>query len=116
MGRVAELGSFGDYTMTSASPLFALAGLGDVPGWMFILAFSIWPFHISSALGITTTMTLVGYGPVAVISQCLMLFLLLAAAPVVFRSSKIRFWLKTLYLPIGYPLVTLLTNLIPAFL
>ena len=102
--------------MTSALPLFALAGLGDVPAWMFILAFSIWPFHISSALGVTTTMTLVGYGPAAVISQCLMLFLLLAAAPVVFRSSKIRFWFKTLYLPIGYPLVTLLTNLIPAFL
>ena len=102
--------------MTSTSVLFALAGLGDVPGWMFILAFSIWPFHISSALGITTTLTLVGYGPAAAIFQCVMLILLVAAAPVVFRSSRIRRWLKILYLPVGYPIITFLTNLIPAFL
>ena len=102
--------------MTSTSPLFALAGLGDVPGWMFILAFSVWPFHISSALGITTTLTLVGYGPAAVICQSLMLLLLVVAAPFVFRSSRVRRWVKILYLPLGYPLITLATNLIPGFL
>jgi len=101
--------------MTDVSPMFALAGLGDVPAWMFILAFSLWPFHISTALGITTTLTLHGYGVFAVSFQCLMLLLLLAAAPSVFRSSSMRRWLKILYLPVGYPIITLATNLIPTF-
>ena len=102
--------------MTTSLPLLALAGLGDVPSWMFFVAFSIWPFHISSALGLTTTLTLSGYGPAAVTFQCLMLFLWLAAAPLVLRSLKIRLWLKYLYLPFGYALTTFATNLIPALL
>ena len=99
--------------MTDFSEMFALAGLGDVPALMLILALSLWPFHISSALGITTTLTLHGYGVFAVSLQCLMLLLLPAAAPSVFRSSSIRRWLKILYLPVGYPVITLATNLIP---
>ena len=96
--------------------MFALAGLGDLPAWMFILAFSFWPFHITSALGITTTLTLVGYGPAAILCQSVMLSLLLVAAPLVFRSPRVRRWVKILYLPVAYPLVTLATNLIPGFL
>jgi len=45
-----------------------------------------------------------------------MLFLWLAAAPLVLRSLKIRLWLKYLYLPFGYALTTFATNLIPALL
>jgi hypothetical protein len=84
---------------------------------MFIVAFSIWPFHISSALGIADhALTLVGYGPAAVVAQCLSLLLLIGAAPFVLRSSRVRRWVKILYLPLGYPIVILATNLIPALL
>ncbi|MDB6026539.1 MAG: hypothetical protein JWM68_2762 [Verrucomicrobiales bacterium] len=99
------------------SPLFALAGLGDVPNFIFIMAFSFWPFHISTALGITGyDLRLGGFGTAAVVCQCFMLFLLIVAAPFVFRSQRIRGWVKVLYLLLGYPLVTVATNLIPAFL
>src|SRR6185369_15616262 len=102
--------------MTITAPMIALAGLGDLPAWMFIVAFSFWPFHISSALGITTTLTLVGYGTAAILCQSVMLSLLLAAAPFVFRSPRLRRWVKMFYLPLGYPIVTLATNLMPRFL
>jgi|SRR4051812_40770379 hypothetical protein len=97
-------------------PLLALAGLADTPDWILIVVFSIWPFHISTAIGVTTTLTLVGYGPIAVISQSGALLLLIAPTPFVLRSPKVGRWVKIVYLPLGYPLVTLATNLIPGFL
>jgi hypothetical protein len=102
--------------MNNIFPMFALAGLGDVSEWILFLVISVWPFHISSALGVTSTMTLHGYSPAAVAIQCLGLFLLLAAAPRVFREGANRPLLKALYLPVGDPVVTLSTNLIPGFL
>jgi hypothetical protein len=90
-------------------PLFAQM---DSPNWVIVI-FGLWPFHISSALGISRN-DLVGYGSTAVIIQSALLLLLIAFAPVVSRSGKILRWLKVCYLFLGYPLVMLATNLIPA--
>jgi hypothetical protein len=83
---------------------------------MLIAIFCVWPLQISSALGIGTEITLVGYGPIAVATQILMLAVFLGVSPLVFRSPRIRGFIKTLYFPLGYPIVVLATNLGPAML
>ncbi len=94
--------------------MFAQPG-GDGGDWVFIVAFCLWPFHIGRASGIMSA-ELVGYGASAIFAQSFLLLTLLVIAPFVFRSTRVPAFLKTLYLPVGYPLVMLGTNLIPAFL
>jgi hypothetical protein len=96
--------------------LFAQSGIGDVPELLLLLMLSLWPYHISSALGVTSSMALVGYGPSAVVVQTTMLLLLLIAFVFIVRPPQRTRWVKALFLAVGYPLMTLATNLIPGFL
>jgi hypothetical protein len=93
--------------------MFAMM-FGKIANWMIMELF-VWPFHIGNALGISTRLELAGYGPAAVTFQAVMLCLLAVGAPIVFCSTRFRRSVKLLYLPLGYGLITLLTNLIPAF-
>ncbi len=88
-------------------------GYPDAPDW-FVVIFGIVPFHIGCALGGLDK--LVGYSTAAVICQSVMLVLLLAGAFFVFRSPKYSVLFKIFYLPVGYPLVTATTNIIPCLL
>jgi len=103
--------------MTTPKLVFALAGMGDFPAWTYYVAFSLWPYHVTRALGITDrALTLAGYGPAAVICQAVMLAMVVLAAPLLFGSSRVRPWVKILFIPVAYPVVTLATNLIPGSL
>ena len=102
--------------MHSSLPIFALAGLGDVPGWMFIVMFSIWPFHVANALLSSPGLDLVGHGPAATAAQAIVLVAFLLAFSIILRAHRIRRVFKWLYLPVGYPVLTFLTNLGPAWI
>jgi len=97
--------------------VIAQAGIGDIPGFFFLLIFSIWPFHIAVATGVVGAhQQLVGYGPAAAAYQAAALVALVAAIPLIWRSQAIPVWVKCLYLPLGYPLVTFITNVLPGVL
>ena len=61
-------------------------------------------------------MRLGGCGVVAASCQGMALLGLLILAVYVWRSPKQSLALKLVILPVGYPIVTLLTNLIPVFI
>jgi hypothetical protein len=103
--------------MTNITALLAQSGIGDVPEVLLFLMLCLWPYHVSSALGITSYyMSLVGYGPMAVALQTTMLLLLFLSFVLIIRSPQPPRWFKRLFLPVGYPFVILVTNLIPGFL
>ena len=95
-------------------PIFAQSGIGEVPEWIIMCGLCVWPFHIHGAL--TGRGSLVGYGIPAVIAQIVILIGLFAAFAFLLRSPRIRWFIKALFLPVGYPLAMLVTNLLPGLI
>ena len=93
--------------------LLAQTGLGDAPDLMLIMMLSLWPYHISSALGLTRYMTLIGYGPAAVAFQSITLLFLFVGLVLIARSPRRPRWLKAFLLVVGYPIAVFGTNVIP---
>src|SRR5438552_15168707 len=95
--------------------LFALAGLGDVPNWMWLLWFSIVPFHVCAPL-MDSSLRLGGTGILAAVFQGVSVLGLGWAAVRAFRARERPWFIRYLLFPIGYPVVMLATNLLPAIL
>jgi len=95
--------------------LLGLAGLGDTPNWLFLLVFSLVPFYLCAPL-IGSGLHLFGTGIGAAVFQGLCLVALGWAAVKVYLSPKPPWFGRYLLFPIGYPIVTLTTNLGTAFI
>jgi len=93
--------------------LLALAGLGDTPNWLFLLVFALVPLYLGSPL-IPSELHLFGTGVGTAVFQGLCLGALGWAAVKVYRSPKPPWFGPYLLFPIGYPIVTLTTNLGPS--
>src|SRR6266496_3229734 len=102
--------------MDNSPQILALAGLGDMPNWMFLVMFCIWPFHVMNDLFHNPGLDLVGHGPAATAVQAILLFAFLGGSPFILRSRRVPRVVKWLYLPVGYPLLTFVTNLGPTWI
>jgi hypothetical protein len=92
--------------MDHSHPLFALAGLGDAPGFIMLAFLALWPLHawsLFSYLGISTTVT-----KGLIQSGALLAFA--AAAALMLRRRDVRTRYKILVVALGYPLVVFVTN------
>jgi hypothetical protein len=89
-------------------------GIGDMPNWMIMGMLCLWPFHIYVALTGQQYLALDGYGIGAVVLQGGALIALFAACPIAVASKDTHWGIKVLCLPIGYPLVVSVTNLLPS--
>ena len=78
--------------------------------------FCVWPFHLSTALGLTTTLTVHGYGTTTVACQAAALILFAVVAIYFIRKSEFGAFMKTALVAGGYFAVVLLTNLAPVYL
>jgi hypothetical protein len=101
--------------MNATIVLFALAGLGDVPNWMWLLWFAVIPFHLCAPL-MDSSLRLGGTGTLAAVFQGLSALGLGRAAMRAFRARERPWFFRYLLFPIGYPIVMLFTNLLPAIL
>ncbi|HXI71527.1 MAG TPA: hypothetical protein VNN22_14325 [Verrucomicrobiae bacterium] len=85
--------------------------MGDIPNWLWWAMFSLFPFQL-----FPSGMELSGHGVVAASCQGIALLALLILTICVWRSPKQSLTLKLAILFVGYPIVTLLTNIIPSYI
>lgn len=103
------------FNSTFRMPLLAFVHIGDTPGWMLLFGVFLCPIHLGLAFGfLHQGWASDGYGPAAALIQGMLLLLLFASFPFAIRLKEIPLWLRTAYLPVGYPFITFLTNLAPA--
>jgi hypothetical protein len=86
----------------------------DMPNvfWLFFL--SIFPLHLCSAVTDSGMRCLVDAGPVAAMVQGLSLTGLLCATPFVFHKTGWPSFVRFGFLPVGYCITTLITNIVLA--
>ncbi len=88
-----------------------LANMGEIPDRIWFAMFSLIPMHLFPG-----GMLLAGHGATAACCQAVALLGLLVLTFFVCRSPKRSTILKVAILPVGYPTVTLMTNLIPVLI
>jgi hypothetical protein len=88
-------------------------GIADAPNVILLFVLAFWPLHIYCAVGGSTSLALMGFGPVAVCLQTAGLLIFMVGATVIFRSKK-RFAFKLFSIPIVYAAIVLATNCLPS--
>jgi K+-transporting ATPase A subunit len=80
----------------------------DAPFLFWVALLSLFPLQLFPG-----GMALGGHGVITASCQGIAILGLFIAAILVWRSPKQSSWVKIVVLPVGYPVVILLTNLIP---